>query len=128
MPPKQPALLGVLFLRTRAFIASIFEAPPAVPPRLPIPQSTRILSPEEIAAALDGAVMRYAAVGYRLVSRSPSMAQMVKPKSFSGWSLLLLFLWVFPFLIYLFVYWAERDESVLITIAPNGVISAVKPQ
>ena len=82
-----------------------------------------MLSESERADILDVEVSRYTARGYRVVTRTPSSAQLVRPKRFSvvaalAWLLLL----GVGLLIYLLSYAGQRDEAMHITVTADGRI------
>lgn len=83
--------------------------------------------------ALDVEIARYAAEGFRIVSRTGTSAQLVKPKQFNFW-LALFFLiglgWVFGIgvillIIYVLYYIAKREEQVYLAVDPGGNVSVV---
>lgn len=70
---------------------------------------------------LQGHINRYLAQGFRVVSQTDTTAQLIKPKQFScviaALSLLLVGI---GFLIYVFWYWASKDQTVYIQVDPFG--------
>ena len=64
---------------------------------------------------LEVEVQKYIRRGFRVVSRSDSTAQMVKPKTFS---LLWAFLWFLLFgigiIVYLFYYWQKKPILIML--------------
>ena len=81
-------------------------------PGLPIEQRT---------AFLDQQIRQYANRGFRVISRSETTAQLVKPKKFSFiLAALGLLLWGVGLLLYLFYYWSQKDQTVLIQVDPQG--------
>ena len=74
-------------------------------------------------AILDREVAAYVRRGYRVISRTPTTAQLLKPKTFS---LILAFIGlliaVVGLLIYLIFYFASRDSQVYLTVDVNGKI------
>lgn len=82
------------------------------------------LSETERSAILDAEVYRYIVAGYRLTARSPTTAQLVKPKSFdSGCAIFGLLFLLVGLLIYLLMYLAERDKAVYLSVDDTGVIT-----
>jgi hypothetical protein len=75
------------------------------------------------AAILDKEVQKYIWRGYRVVSRTPTTAQLVKPKQFSIiLAILGLIIAVVGLVIYLIIYMAMRDSQVYLTVDENGRI------
>ncbi len=82
---------------------------------------TTTLSEQDRAAILDREVEKYVRKGYRVTSRTPTTAQLVKPKVFSRlWA----FLWFLVFgvglIVYLLWYAAKRDKTVYLTADEQG--------
>jgi cell division septal protein FtsQ len=74
-------------------------------------------------AILDREVQNYVRRGYRVVSRTPTTAQMVKPKKFSLiLALLGLLIAVVGLVIYVIIYMAMGDSQVYLTVDVNGKI------
>ncbi len=74
---------------------------------------------------LDGEIARYVEAGYRITERTPTSAQLVRPKTFSFvWA----FLWFLALgvgvLVYVFYYLSKRDESVYLTTDERGEVLA----
>ncbi len=88
----------------------------------PIAEGSAPLAP--IAAnRLDGEIARYVEAGYRITERTPTSAQLVRPKTFSFvWA----FLWFLALgvgvLIYVFYYLSKRDEMVYLTVGEDGAV------
>lgn len=83
-----------------------------------------MLSDEDRSAILEAEVQRFVAQGYRVAARSPTTAQLVRPKTFNVvaavlWLLVLLV----GLLIYLLVYAAQSDDAVYLTVGPDGEIA-----
>lgn len=79
------------------------------------------LTEAERSAELDAEIQRYVRNGYRVVSRTPTTAQLIRPKTFSVvaaifWTLILLV----GLLIYLLIYAAQSDEAVYLTVDDYG--------
>lgn len=84
-----------------------------------------MLSEQERATILDAEVARYARVGFRVAVRTPTTAQMVRPKRFSlGWALLWLLVVLIGFVIYLLYYLSKRDELVYLAVDERGLLRA----
>lgn len=82
-----------------------------------------MLSEAERSAILDAEIQRYVALGYRVASRTATAAQLIRPKTFSVaaaviWTLVL----IVGLLIYLFMYMAQSDETVYLTIDESGAV------
>jgi len=83
-----------------------------------------MLSTEDRAAVLEREVQNYVKRGFRVMSRTDTTAQLVKPKHFSLIIALICFLLaVFPFILYLLIYMASKDETVYISVDDKGKIS-----
>lgn len=82
-----------------------------------------MLTEPERSAILDAEIQRWVGQGYRLVTRTSTAAQMVKPKSFSVAVAIfgLLFL-VVGLLIYLLAYAAQSDEALYLSVDEHGRI------
>lgn len=82
---------------------------------------TTMLSESERSDILDAEIMRWTVQGYRVTSRTATTAQLVRPKTFDvALAILGLLLLVVGLLIYLLVYAAKADESVYLSIDPDG--------
>jgi hypothetical protein len=82
------------------------------------------LSIQEQSAILDEEVRKYVHRDYRVESRSATTAQMVKPKKFSFfWAFVWFLLFGVGVLIYLFYYYAKKDETAYIEVDGQGKIS-----
>lgn len=82
-----------------------------------------MLSESDRAAILDDEVQRYILRGYRVINRTATSVQLVRPKRFSlvaalAWLLLL----GIGLLIYLMSYAGQRDEAMYITVNADGRI------
>lgn len=65
----------------------------------------------------------YVAQGYRVVSQTPTSAQIVKPKTFSFvWAFLWFLCLGIGLIVYLLYYAAKKDQSVYL-IADSGAVS-----
>lgn len=72
---------------------------------------------------LDNAVGYYLSNGYRIVSQRDNSVQLVKPKKFSlFWGLFWFILAVFPFIIYLIIYLAKKDETIYIKLTHGNLV------
>jgi len=81
------------------------------------------LSAEQRRAILDREIAYYVRHGYRVVSRTDTAAQLVKPKRFSFlWALLWFLLAGGGLAVYLIYYAAKRDAQVYIEIEPSGKV------
>jgi hypothetical protein len=75
-------------------------------------------------AVLDAEIAKYIRQGYRVISRTPTTAQLVKPKKLS---LLWAIFWAivglgFGLLIYLVWYFIKSDQTVYLTVDAQGRI------
>jgi rubredoxin len=83
-----------------------------------------VLSEAERATLLDDQIERFAWGGWRLTTRTPTTAQLVKPKQFSAVAAILWFLVCgVGVLVYLFLYLAQQDEMVILTIREQGQVN-----
>lgn len=74
---------------------------------------------------LDREIDKYVRAGFRVVSRTPTTAQLVKPKEFSMFIALLGFLFLFVGLVlYMLIYMAEKDQTVYLSVDEQGNIHA----
>lgn len=90
------------------------------------------LSIEQRTAILEQHIGQLVRHGYRVISRTETTAQLVKPKEFSLlWALLWLGVTLCVFglgiLIYLFYYLAQKDKTVYLEVDPYGQVN-VTPQ
>jgi len=96
----------------------------AMQARAPVPTSApaaQELTVEERRAILDRVIGRYSRQGYRVVSRTDTAAQLVRPKKFSFWWALFWFLFFGAgILVYVFYYMSKRDTVVYLEIDPRG--------
>jgi hypothetical protein len=84
------------------------------------------LSEAERMAILDAEVERFIAQGYRLVARTPTTVQLVRPKHFSAGLAILAFLFfVIGLVIYLLLYLSDRDETAYLTVDEFGRLDGV---
>lgn len=78
---------------------------------------------EQRTAILDKEVQSYVKQGYRVLSQTPTSAQLVKPKKFSFLVfIILLILMVLPALLYVLWFAVKKDESVYLTVDDRGKI------
>ena len=81
------------------------------------------LTEYERSAILDKEIERYIRSGYRVVSRTPTTAQLVKPKGFSIIIAFLAFLiLIVGLVLYLLWYLAKRDSQVYLTVDERGKV------
>lgn len=89
--------------------------------------TTTTLTTEERTAILEREVSKYVKRRFRVVARTPTTAQLVKPKRFRFWLFVLLALVVLlPGLLYLLWYVAQRDEQVYLEVDAGGKIRRTK--
>lgn len=70
---------------------------------------------------LNTIIQAYVGQGYRVTSQTETTAQLVKPKQFScGLAIVLLLLAVLPFILYVIVYAASKDQTRFIVVLPDG--------
>lgn len=82
-----------------------------------------MLSDARRGAILDDQIERFAALGWRLATRTPMAAQMVKPKQFSAVAAILwLLVCGVGVLVYLFLYLAQQDQMVMLTVREDGQV------
>lgn len=63
--------------------------------------------------SINEAAAYYLSKGYRMITQTESSIQMVKPKKFSWfWGIVLFLLGIFPFIIYLIIYLSKDEEAV----------------
>ncbi len=89
------------------------------------PESAEPLSLEARSEILNREIENYVRRGYRVLSRTDTTAQLVKPKVFSClwfllWALLLVG-WIF----YIAWYLSKRDETVHLEVTPTGRIRRI---
>ena len=61
--------------------------------------------------------------GFRVLSQTGSAAQLVRPKVFEfGWALLWFLLIAFGVLVYIFYYLSKKDETVYLSVQPDGSV------
>lgn len=88
---------------------------------------TQPLSTEERSAILDREVSKYVKRGFRVISRTNTTAQLVKPKKFSFlWAVLWFLLFGVGLLIYLFYYVSKKDETVYLEVDQQGHVKTTK--
>jgi len=74
---------------------------------------------------LDAQVQRILAVGYRVMSRTPTTAQLMRPKDFSAlWSILWFLLCGVGVLVYIFYYMSKQDSVVHLSVNSDGTVRA----
>lgn len=84
-----------------------------------------VLSLESRRAALDQELGQWSRRGYRVVSRTDTTAQLVKPKRFSClWATLWFLVFGVGFLIYLFYYAGKKDSVIYLEVDPLGRVLA----
>jgi hypothetical protein len=77
----------------------------------------------ERSAILDTEIERYITAGYRLMARTATTAQLVKPKSFNlGCAILGLLFLLVGLVLYLLLYLGQRDLAVYLSVDEDGVI------
>ncbi len=78
---------------------------------------------QERTAILDKEISKYVKNGYRVVSRSDTTAQLVKPKKFSFiWAMLWLLVAGVGIFVYLIYYMAKKDSTVYLEVDAQGKI------
>lgn len=93
---------------------------PAEPERAGAPA---VVSLAQRTATLNRAIAHFTAQGFRIVSKSETSAQLMRPKQFSWLAAILSFLLLgIGFLIYLAYYLGKKDESIFLEVAPDGTI------
>lgn len=91
------------------------------------PVSTEPISESERSRRLEEAIGGYLRRGFFVRLRTPTTAQLVKPKKFSFISALLWFLlFGIGLLIYLFYYASQRDEGVYLQVDEYGKVTATR--
>ena len=91
-----------------------------------MPQHTE-MSLAERTATLDSIVARYVRRGYRVVSRTPTTAQLVKPKNFSClWATLWLLVLVVGLLVYIFYYMSKKDDTIYLEVDAYGTVRTTR--
>lgn len=81
------------------------------------------LSLERRKAVLDGQIAKYSKKGYRVVSRTDTAAQLVRPKQFSCLLATLSFLVIgIGFIIYVFYCMGQKDHSIYLSIDEYGKV------
>lgn len=89
--------------------------------------TTAALTAGERTEILEREVAKYVKRRFRVVSRTPTTAQLVKPKHFNFWLFVLLALIVLlPGLLYILWYMAQRDEQVYLEVDAGGKIKRTK--
>lgn len=80
-----------------------------------------LISPEQRREALQKEINKYVSRGFRVVSQTDTTAQLMKPKTFGFlWALAWLLLFGVGILVYLFYYWAKKDETVYLQVDEEG--------
>ncbi len=73
---------------------------------------------------LENAIAFYLRQGYRVNSQTDNTVQLMKPKQFSFFVAIILFLiFIIPFVLYLLYYLAQHDKTVYIVVNEEGKIS-----
>lgn len=86
-----------------------------------------VLTETQRSEMLDKIVLAYVRDGYRLASRTPTTAQLVKPKRFSCLLFLVLSLVILlPGLLYVLWFAVSKDKSVFLEVNPDGSIRRVR--
>ena len=81
------------------------------------------LSVQERSNILDDQVRNYVQGGYRVESRTPTTAQLVRPKKFSFlWALLWFLLFGIGILVYVAYYLAKSDQTVYLEVDDEGKV------
>jgi len=81
------------------------------------------LSIEERSAILNREIARYTRKGFRVVSQTPTTAQLAKPRKFSCLFATLWFLLLgIGLLVYIFWYLAKKDTIIFIEIDSQGKV------
>ena len=82
---------------------------------------------EQRTAILDREIAAYVKRGYHLTARTPTTAQLIKPKKFSFlWALLWFCAFGIGLLVYLFYYAAKRDDSIYLEVTATGSLKRIK--
>jgi len=85
----------------------------------PVPAG--VVTPER---RLEAEVQSYVSRGFRVVSQTPTTAQLVKPKKFSFvWAFLWFLVAVVGLIVYLLYYASKRDEQVFLSVSADGRIT-----
>jgi hypothetical protein len=84
----------------------------------------RTLSEAERSAILDREMQMYLANGFRVVSRTPATAQLLKAKSFNaGYAILGALFLLIGLVIYVLIYLGQKDVTVSLSVDEQGAIS-----
>jgi len=84
---------------------------------------TSNLPTEGRSAILDREIAKYIKRGYRVTARTPTTAQLLRPKKFSRfWALAWFLCFGVGILVYLIYYWSKRDDTLYLEIDPAGRI------
>lgn len=82
---------------------------------------TIALSIEDRSGILDREVGSYVRRGYRVVSRTPTTAQLVRPKVFSRvWAFVWFLMLGVGLIVYLFWHASKRDKQLYLTVDEDG--------
>lgn len=82
------------------------------------------LSNAERSAILDKEIRAYVKQGYRVISRTDSTVQLVKPKKFSLIiAIICLLLAVLPFILYVLIYMASSDQTIYLEVNERGKVT-----
>ena len=125
-PEQEPPAAGtVAFCPTCG--ARVSGSPPKCPNGHLLPQAVaQVVEHSQRVAALDAEIRKYIASGFRVVSRTETTAQLVKPKKFSFWWAAF---WTLALLVglilYLFWYAAKKDETVYLEVDQFGQVNPV---
>lgn len=84
----------------------------------------RVLSESERSKILDIEIQRYLGGGYRILSRTNTTAQLVKPKQFNaGIAILGALLLLIGLVIYLLAYTAQQDSTMYLSVDEQGHVT-----
>ncbi len=79
------------------------------------------LSIEQRRHVLQAKIAWFVRYGYRVISQTDTSAQMIKPKGFSClWASAWFLFFGIGILIYLFYYWAKKDEIIYVSVDEYG--------
>ena len=85
--------------------------------------ASQALSIDRRRAILNRAIREHSVKGFRVVSRTDTSAQLIRPKEFSFWWAFFWFLFlVVGFIVYLLYYAAKRDTVVYLEVDPTGKV------
>ena len=87
----------------------------------------KFLSIEERRTILDREIKRYVKRDFRVVSRTDTTAQLVKPKKFNFlWAILWFLLFGVGLIVYLLYYAGKKDQTVYLEVNERGRIKRMK--